>query len=373
MNANNLNKIIELRHQLHMYPELSCEEVETKETLMKFIEGNTSLEVVDKGRWFYCVKPRAQANSDNAKTPIAFRADFDALPIDEHIDASYTSQNPGISHKCGHDGHSAALAGFALELDDMDVNRDVYLIFQHGEEIGAGGEECSRLIPDKGISEVYAFHNVSGFPKGSIVYREGLTQPASKGLTIEFTGKTSHAANPEEGNNPSFVIADVLTKIRELLEEPHDGMLLCTIVNIELGTKDFGVSAGSGEISMTLRAENEAEMDELEMSIRNAALEFAAKQGIDVGFSVSDPFPETRNDAEALERVRAVARSLNFEIVEEQEIWRASEDFGWYLKRCPGAIFYIGNGEGYPALHTIEYDFPDEILGIAVDMFSALI
>ena len=59
--------------------------------------------------------------------------------------------------------------------------------------------------------------------------------------------------------------------------------------------------------------------------------------------------------------------------IEMMELWRASEDFGWYTKVCPGAIFYIGSGEDYPALHTESYDFPDAILPAAVQMFRAIL
>ena len=122
---------------------------------------------------------------------------MDALPIPETIDLPYGSQNEGVSHKCGHDGHCAALCGLALALDQMETTRDVYLIFQPGEEIGAGALVCRDLITEKGISEIYAFHNLGGYPEGSLVYREGLTQPASEGLRICLTGKTSHASAPE--------------------------------------------------------------------------------------------------------------------------------------------------------------------------------
>ena len=67
------------------------------------------------------------------------------------------------------------------------------------------------------------------------------------------------------------------------------------------------------------------------------------------------------------------ARKLGLSCIETGEVWRASEDFGYYTKRIPGAMFYIGNGEAYPALHTVEYDFNDRILETAVNMFKALI
>ena len=205
MQASNLEKITDLRHKLHSHAELSLQESETKRILMDFISENTSLEVFDMGDWFYAFK---DGQGDN---PIAFRADMDALPIPETIELDYSSQNEGVSHKCGHDGHSAALCGLALELDSMEGTRPVYLIFQHAEEIGVGGKVCSELLQEKDITEVYAFHNRSGYPEGSVVYRRGLAQPASEGLTIKLTGARSHASDPEQGRNPSHMSMRFLT------------------------------------------------------------------------------------------------------------------------------------------------------------------
>ena len=79
------------------------------------------------------------------------------------------------------------------------------------------------------------------------------------------------------------------------------------------------------------------------------------------------------NDAKAIERVRNAAEKLHLPVVELTEPLRASEDFGYYTKECPGAMFYLGNGEDYPALHTPEYDFRDELLELAVNIFKKLI
>ncbi len=371
MKKENLEAIIQLRHHLHGIAELSGEETHTKECLMAYIRQRTDFRLFDRGKWFYCRKD--PAHGESSMSPIAFRADMDALPIPETISLPYASRTPGVSHKCGHDGHCAALAGLALELTGAQVSRPVVLIFQHAEETGKGGQECAELIPALGISEIYAFHNLSGYPRGSIVVRDGLTQPASKGLTVHFLGKPSHASYPEEGINPSNAVADLEASIRPLLAAPHKGMTLCTVVNMRVGTKDFGVSAGEGEISMTLRAEHESDLDFLESAIRQKAAELAERDNLVLQISVSDPFPETRNDSGALRKVISCAEHLNLPVVHMSKLWRASEDFGWYLHRCPGAIFYIGNGEDAVPLHCEGYDFHDDILETAADMFKELV
>ena len=378
------------------------QEHHTKEVLMDFLRRETALEVADCGSWFYacyhCIEaPGMEASCREAscmetpcmeatlKRPIAFRADFDALPIEEALDLPYASQNPGVSHKCGHDGHSAALAGLALEVDEKGADRDVYFIFQHGEEIGGGRERCSSIIREKGISQVYAFHNWSGFPLNSIVVKEGTCQCASKGLTVYLEGKPSHASQPEGGTNPARALSCLMMDLTAGVcggcgDTEREGMVLATIVHVaagnrEAGTcvKDFGISAWYGELSVTLRAEREQDLKKLETRIRQRAGELAEAEKLKVSFAECDIFPETVNSADGVERVKQAAENCGFPVIELEKPIRASEDFGYYLKQCPGAMFYIGNGETYPELHTSEYDFNDAVLETAVGMFWELV
>ena len=369
ISRENLEKTTDLRHRLHQCPDLSLREAGTMEILQGFLRANTCLELVDRGGWFYGVK---RPSAEPAAAPIAFRADMDALPMEEGISLPHGSIHGGVSHKCGHDGHMAALCGLALELERMEVSRAVYMIFQPAEEVGQGAVRCAELIGEAGIGEIYAFHNLSGYPENSVVYRRGLTQPASEGLTIRLHGKPSHASAPEEGRNPSAAIAELALAARRLPEAPHEGMALCTVVGMQCGSGDFGISAGEGSLRVTLRAEQEPFMKAMEAALLRKAAELAARDGLRWEHEVCDCFPETRNHGAALDRALRKADGLRLPAIEMEELWRASEDFGHYLKKCPGAMFYIGNGENYPALHTTGYDFNDRILKTAVEMFLAL-
>jgi len=119
---------------------------------------------------------------------------------------------------------------------------------------------------------------------------------------------------------------------------------------------------------LTLRAEHEDEMKALERKIIEFAETEATVKGLDFNFEIHDYFPETRNDADCLKKVRSAAELAGKELIEMKELWRASEDFGYYTKNMPGAIFYIGTGEKAPLLHTPEYDFQDEIIETAVEV-----
>ncbi|MBQ3379762.1 MAG: amidohydrolase [Clostridia bacterium] len=357
-----------LRHTLHKYPELSMREHNTVKTLMRFISENTSFKTVDCGGWFYAVKE----GSDAAAGAVAFRADMDALPIHEGLDIPYASTTKGVSHKCGHDGHCAALCALALELERAKLSRTVYLIFQPAEETGLGAAICSKLISEKNITEIYAFHNLGGYEEGEIIYRNGLTQPASEGLIIKLIGKESHASDPGFGRNPAFAVSKLALYSQSLLNGDNTGFFTCTVVGIKVGSGDFGISAGYGELKLTLRAEYESDLARARETLLEYASSLAESEGLVLKSERSDSFPETKNDPKCIEKVITAAKKRGFSVKEMDNMWMASEDFGCYTKICAGAIFYIGNGRKYPALHTSEYDFNDNIIPAAADMFLEL-
>ena len=369
LNKKNLELVIQLRHELHEHPELSYEEIWTRTRLKEFIKENTNLKIVDKGRWFYAVY-----EAGNDKPGIAFRADFDALPIDDICDLPYASKIPGKGHKCGHDGHSATLVGLALELEKYGADRNVYLLFQHAEETGQGAIECTPLITENKIEEIYAFHNTSGYPKYSVAMRKGTMNCASKGMTITMDGKSSHASLPEAGINPSFAIASIINAIPELIKpESCKGIVLCTIIQVDIGKLAFGTSAGHGKLRLTIRGQYEDEMNKLQHDLEKLSLKESEKWGLKCSFDYQDAFPETTNHPESVNKIIDICKNLNIPVIDMKEPQKGSEDFGHLLKLTKGAIFRISAGENSPPLHDSEYDFDDDLIEEAVEIFKALI
>lgn len=221
MSDERLDLAVQLRHALHAHPELSGREFWTRQTLMDFLRAHTRLEVVDRGSWFYA---RRRGRGEGK---VAFRADFDALPMEETLQIPHRSCCPGAAHKCGHDGHSAALALLGLILDEEGAARDTYLIFQPAEEIGGGGEACAAFLREEGIGEVYAFHNMPGYPLGAVALRSGTMNCASKGMILRFTGVPTHASTPELGRNPAYAVAAVVSTIPELTGRRSTGAWCC--------------------------------------------------------------------------------------------------------------------------------------------------
>ena len=340
-----------LREELHGCPELSGQERKTQEVLKAFLRENTTLELVEREGWFYAAHREGEGLPN-----VAWRCDMDAIPGEE-----------GPYHGCGHDGHCAAAAGLALLAEGKTLGRNLFFLFQPAEETGEGARRCLPFLQEEGIGRIFGFHNIPGFPLGAVLCREGTFACASRGLTIRLTGKQSHAAYPELGTNPAFLAAGLLEGLPALLApERWKGLVLATVVQVAVGEKAFGVSAGEGEVSLTLRAHLGEELEQLQEEIQAYVTREGARQGIASRFVVQDAFPHTASTPALEARLEDAWRRKGLQVLPLEEPMRWSEDFGWYLGQVPGVFFGIGAGEACPGLHTPDYSFPDELLPAAL-------
>ncbi len=376
-----LTKIYDLRHRLHNIPEASMHETRTKAVLMSFLKENTDLEIVDRGAWFYAVlkstddgmsdenndrdDSRQIGEKSEKRFPVAFRADMDAV----------CGQDGKPGHYCGHDGHSSILCGTAVMLSRMAaLNRDVYFIFQPGEEIGAGAKLCRELIAEKNIGEIYGLHNIPGYPRNHVLTIDGTFACASTGLEIHMTGAASHAAYPEAGKNPGPALARLLLEVEKLTEEYNRsrGFVRMTLIGMDVGSANYGVAASEGMLRMTVRAEKEKVFAEYVDEIKKLARNMADDGEFELEIQEIERFPATENHAENLARLRKCAADQNIVATELAEPMRWSEDFGYYLQETNGAFFGVGDGEDHAQLHTADFEFPDEIIETAIKMFVGL-
>ncbi len=365
-------QVIDLRHELHMFPELSGEETETKKRLMEFLEKNTNLEVVDRGAWFY--GKYTCPESLKLKESIGFRADFDAVKVFEDDSLPYASKNVGTAHKCGHDGHSAALCGFAATIDKRGADRDVYFIFQHGEETGIGAKEVSGLVLEENIKEVYAVHNYPQKELGSINIKEGTICCASTGMEITFYGTPTHASTPELGKNPAKAVSRLILDLDDMLSEcGKNGLLLATVIQIQLGERAFGVSASKGSLLLTVRGEVQQEFDALIEKIKDDVEKLSKEEGLASEIIYNDNFPETYNHKKSVDKIRDIAKKYNYKLIEMSQPLRPSEDFGWFTRKTEGAIIWLGAGEEVAPLHNKDFDYNDKLIEITCDIFEKLL
>ncbi|MCB2298765.1 M20 metallopeptidase family protein [Clostridium tagluense] len=371
MDNNNQLLCINLRHKLHENAEISGNENKTMEILIDFLRNNTKFDIIAKDGYFIAEKIVCKDAMN-----IAFRADMDAISMIETTDIEYKSNNTDAAHKCGHDGHCAILAGLALKIEKKPIeHRNIFLLFQPSEEVGEGARKIVQdgfLVENK-IDEMYSLHNIPGYERGTILYKRDVFACASKGIIITLMGKPSHAAYPEYGINPSSAAADITNFLNNSTKSNiFKGMVLCTIVNINIGERAFGTAASSGEILLTLRGENEEDLMKLENHILVFVDQCCRLHEITFNISYSDEFPETRNHDTCINKILEVCNTNDYNIEELQSPFRWSEDFGYYLKNIKGAMFGLGDGKLQPQLHTADYDFPDSIIKTGVDIFYSI-
>ena len=346
--------ITELRRTLAGCAEISGHEIKTRKLLIDFLQENTSLEIHPCGDGFYA----AHIENNPGKPAIALRADYDALAMPDG----------SAKHLCGHDGHAAALCGAALHAEGKTFDRNIFFLFQPAEETGYGAPGCCELFDHETVDEIYGLHNLPGLPMGQITTRPGTFACASRGVTLEFHGKPTHAAYPENGISPAEAIAGLLSSLPALsTPDNFSGMTLCTVIGMHMGEKAFGAAAADAEVWLTLRAEHDKDLLQLEEGILQHSEQLADKYGLMFSYEIQDVFPSTENDPACAQKVLDLCYGT---LLETPMRW--SEDFGHYLKKCPGAFFGIGAGENHPPLHTENYEYPDELLPYAVEAFVKL-
>lgn len=360
MNHSYLSMAQALRQKLHAIPEKSMEEYKTKSTLIHFLQKHTSLDIVDQGSWFY-----ARYLVDPQDPAICFRADYDAV-----TDADGVSR-----HLCGHDGHASNLAVFGKWITDHKPTKNIILLFQPGEESGEGGKICCDIFQKENIREIYGFHNIPGYPMGTVLLRKGTFACASTGLCLQFTGKTTHAAHPENGINPAKAVSELILAIDRYINHPqeHKGMILSTVIGIDLGSSSYGVSASEGTLRLTVRAEYYQEFQKLLTYIEDQIQLLQSQYGLTITWEQIETFPSTENDETAIRKLEQVALQKQLPVMELSDPFRWSEDFGWYLQQKPGALLGIGAGEDCPPLHTANYEYRDAITETALILFSSII
>lgn len=370
--ADVLYRCIGLRHRLHAHPDLSGSETHSAQEIQDFFQDLTP----DKTWTAVGGHGVAFAFSSGAPGPtVLLRCELDALPIHETTDLAHRSTVPGVSHKCGHDGHMATLAAVGCRLAAERPKRGrVILLFQPAEETGVGAQAVveSEAFAEMRPDWAFAIHNLPGFPLGQVVVRSGVLNAASRGLSIQLTGATAHAAQPETGRSPVLAVASLLRDLPNLptMALPSDPISSVTMVGCTLGEKAFGTAPGSAEVWATLRAETDSSMAELAGAAEALVEHIAEAQDLAWSVRYQDIFAATVNSPAAVDHVTQAA-DLPTTIPASPFRW--SEDFGAIAATCDGALIGLGAGETCPPLHNEDYDFPDELIEVGSELLLRVV
>lgn len=359
-----MEELIQLRQELHQYPEISGKESKTAKRILGFLSKYKPNQLITNigGNGILAIYEGKKAGKS-----VLFRCELDALPITEINSFDYKSVYEGVSHKCGHDGHMAILCGLAKKLYQNPIDKGtVMLLFQPSEEDGNGAKSVLEDSQFQGIQPDFAFalHNLPGYKKHQIVIKEATFTCAVNSMVIQLEGKTSHAGEPENGINPALAIAEIITAFNTAINTDVASQNYCLItpIHIYMGEKAYGVSAGHGEVHFTVRSNSNAHMKIIESNLEENAQEIASKFKLKTNIHWIQSFQANENNVEAANFIRNAASNLDLNVLEKELPFTFGEDFGLFTQRFKGAMLGIGSGENTPALHNPDYDFPDEII-----------
>jgi len=367
--------LVQLRRNIHQNPEISGEEIQTAALILDFLKDikYTKIETQVGGNGILVL-----FDSGNEGKTLMFRAELDGLPIEEENNIPYLSKNTGKGHQCGHDGHATMLAGLGVWIaENMPKKGKIYLLFQPAEENGEGANAVMEdtKFKDIHIDEVYALHNLPGFPLGNIVVKDNTFTAAVNSIIIHLKGKTSHAAEPENGINPTLAVAKILEGMESMQNNNPEmnNFRLVTPIYVSIGSKNYGISAGDAEIHLTLRSWTNEGLEELQSAIIQYVLSVSFQYHLKFEYSFLQHFYANINKAICVENVRNAANAAGLTIEEQTFPFKWGEDFGIFTTKFDGCMFGLGSGENQPALHNPNYDFPDSLIPKGIEIFSQII
>jgi len=366
------NQLTDWRRDIHMHPELGFQETRTAALVAEVLESVGCRVQTGVGR------TGVVAELGEGQPIVALRADMDALPIQEANDVPYASQTPGVMPACGHDAHVAILMGVATLLAKETFPGTVRFLFQPSEEKAddEGISGAPRMIEDgamEGVDAVLALHVDADLDVGNINVDSGVVMAGVDSLSATVIGFGGHGASPHETIDPVYLASHVVLALHGIVSRRVNPLELAviTIGSIHAGQAENVIPAAA-ELKATIRY-MKPETQELLHTEITKALSVAKALGGDYKLEFGLGYPPTVNDAGISDLIRQVATDLlGAEHIAPPEKTMGSEDFGYFSKLAPGAMFTLGSkmeDEMRPH-HNPRFDVNERCLPIGVAMLA---
>jgi amidohydrolase len=375
--------IAELRHAIHAEPEVGLDLPRTQAKVLAALDG-LPLQV-STGRGLSSVT--AVLRGGRPGPVVLLRGDMDALPVTEQTGLPWASAVPGAMHACGHDLHTAMLAGAArlLSARQAELPGTVVFMFQPGEE-GCGG--AAQMISE-GVLEAagqrpaaaYGLHVFSNRECGLFSTRPGPLLAAADKMTVTVRGRGGHASMPYRAADPIPAACEMVTTLQTLVTRAFDVFdpVVITVGCFQAGTTD-NVIPDEARFLVTLRSFSARSRDALSERVPRLIEGIAAAHGLSAEVDYELNYPVTVNDeAEAVFAAQAAAAVFGPERAETAEFPIAgAEDFSFVLEQVPGAFVFLGacppgtDPATAPTNHSGYAAFDDGALADGTAMYAEL-
>ncbi|WP_068774449.1 N-acetyldiaminopimelate deacetylase [Paenibacillus sp. FJAT-26967] len=362
---------VELRRQLHRIPEPGFQEFKTQRLLLDYLETlpqeNMEIQTWRTGILVYI-------KGTNPVKRYGYRADMDGLPIPEETGYNFQSEHPGYMHACGHDLHMAIGAGIVTQFAKTPMKDDLVVLFQPAEE-GPGGalpmlaaQELADWMPD----QIVALHIAPEYPVGVIATRPGILFANTSELFIDLAGKGGHAAYPHKANDMIVAASQMVSQLHSIVARninPLDSAVL-TIGKMEAGTKQ-NIIAEKARLEGTIRTLSAEAMQliksRIEAVARGIEASYECQITIDYGSNYLQVYNQEELTREFMEWLIGETDS-GVQLVECTEAM-TGEDYGYFLEKIPGFMFWLGAETPY-GLHHAKIEPDERAIGLAIDTVS---
>lgn len=357
--------LIQIRRHLHQNPELSFQEYETSKFIKAKLDewGIDYKSVADTG-----IIAEIKGSNSNDKL-IVLRGDMDALPIKENTGLSFSSQNEGVMHACGHDVHTSCvlLAGRILNSMKDNFEGSIKLLFQPGEEKLPGGAtkviasgELNNPKPDLIIGQ----HVFPELEAGKVGFRPGLYMASADEIYIDVKGPGGHGAMPHKTVDVLRVASELIVLLKDTIDErsTNDIPTVLSFGKIE-GKGATNVIPKLVHIEGTFRTMDEEWRVEVHQVLQDKTDSIAKKFNTEIELNILKGYPCLINNEKATETLKDLARNyLGNENVTDLELRMTSEDFAFYSQEYPSCFYRLGvrdKNKEITNVHTPEF-FVDE-------------
>lgn len=353
---------IELRHLLHQHPEPAHREHETTDLIGRFIEEN--------GLTFENRRPKTGGWVDIGSHPtVGFRADIDALPIDEPENNSPRSGIEGWMHACGHDAHAAIAAGIALTLSRLDPGIGVRVIFQPGEEDVPGGaiELVNEGLVDD-IDRLLAFHVDPTLRVGKVGARVGAVTAGSDTMTISIHGPGGHTSRPHKTVDLVGAAGRVATELPSSIRNSIDARSpVVTAFGSIHGGNVMNVIPTEVVLQGTVRTLDPELWEVLPSLVDKTLGSILALSGAGYTLNYEQGIAPVVNDAEVVDLATgAITAQFGEGTVVDTKTSMGGEDFSNYLRVTRGALLRLGTASGGGDLHSAAFAFNEDSIRIGI-------
>lgn len=362
-------RFVEIRRELHRYPELSNEEFETTRQIRGWLE-EAGIRILDIPLTTGLV---AEVGGLQGGPVIALRADIDALPIQEETGLPFASANPGKMHACGHDFHTAALIGtaYALKAREAELKGTVRLIFQPAEEKAKGARQVIASGALDGVQAIFGMHNKPDLPVGTIGIKSGALMAAADGFVVEVAGRGTHAAVPEAGNDPIVTAAHLVTALQSIISRNVGSLesAVISVTKLHSGTA-WNVVPETALLEGTIRTFDEAVRRRVLQRFEEVVQGVAATFDTTASVRWIEGPPPVLNDAKLAELGLAAAEAAGYQGIMPVPS-PAGEDFSWYQREVPGLFVFMGT-DGPQEWHHPAFDLDERAIPVSIGFFTKL-